>query len=502
MKHEWLSKIPYLGATLYFVLAGIRTVYEATWDPSPWCENYAGVMLFYAVAMMWALATPRSLDSWRKHAGKLTAGWVFLLILTTEVTNATYAKDEGVEDLTPGEMVGYCALAIFIGWIVSALVRQLGDHERRFELMSAGLSEALWSVNCVTDEVRFSESFARAFGYKPDQVQHSMSGWYSLVHSEDSARVEESFNAAARQPNQQVWEELYRVRRADGRYIWVLDRCRFDRNAQGVALVAYGGMLDVTDRIENERKLSKLNSELEMRVGERTRELEKANRELAGFTYSISHDLKSPLTGILGYAELMSICPAVSADVKLRTYLKHIVSSAERMSAFIHELLEHARIGEQAAVRTVVRLAPLFEDLRGEFSPQVGTRGGRLTLPSTDLCVLGAESLVYRILQNLVGNAFKYHRPRVPPVVIVTCEEKGGRVTISVRDNGLGIPAESLPHVFDFQYRVGAYVHIEGHGIGLANVKKAVTSLDGEISVESEPGVGSTFRIVLPAAHA
>lgn len=466
-----------------------------------WCDDYKVMMCFYGIGFFLALISPRRPETWKKHAGKLSAGWLFFLIVTVKLANLDFHDERVPDRVWHMEALWYLALSAVIGFMVSRLVTRVSAGERRFELMASGLSEALWSVDCEANTVVFADTFPKAFGYRPDEITNTLDRWRMLVHEDDAKRVETSFDAAAAERERDIWEELYRVRCADGRYVWVLDRCRFDRDESGRALMAYGGMLDVSDRVEGERKLRELNAELESRVAIRTRELERANRELASFTYAISHDLKSPLSGILGYADLMAASPVVAADAKLKTYLKHIVSSGDRMSAFIRELLDHSAIDKVAGTSLPVPLAPLFEDLRAEFSPQIGTRGGRLSLPRTSLAVTGAEQLVYRILQNLIGNAFKYQREGVSPTVVVSCEEAPGRVILSVKDNGMGIPADVLPQVFDFQFRVGGRSHIEGHGIGLANVKKAVLALGGEITVSSTPGQGSVFRVELPSAR-
>lgn len=491
--------MPVCGAFLFTLLAIVRTIYEGNGGRALWCRNYLELMLFYIAGAIICLLMPRLLEVWRRHAGKLAALSILLLVQAEHLTASSYAYGTGVLDMNLWQFLSHVGISVLGGVLCSMLVGRLNDHERRYILLSEGLSEALWTVDCRKDTVVYSDGFGRAFGYE-NVIADSLPAWRQMAHPEDVARVEASFNAAAADPNQKIWEELYRVRHRDGHYISVLDRCRFDRAEDGRARFAYGGMLNVSAHLESNRKLQVLTEELESRVVARTEALETANRELSSFTYAISHDLKSPITGIIGYADLMTNRPAVIRDPHLQTYLKNIVCNAERMASFLDELLAHANIEAHGQIRSAVPLDAIFSELRTEFSPRVHD-GGRLVLKPTPLGVIGSNTLVYRILQNLISNAFKYQRPEVPPYVAVTCTADLDFVTISVSDNGLGIPPESLPHIFNFQYRVGEHAHLTGHGIGLANVKKSVTWLGGSVRVESKLGAGTTFYVRLPLAR-
>lgn len=362
-------------------------------------------------------------------------------------------------------------------------IKALSEAEARTLRLARAGSDGLWTLDFESGSLLWDSAFGKAFQYPPDQVGTTLDWWRERLHPEDRPGLEAAFDRAAANPAAESWQYVYRFRRGDGTYAWVMDRCLFERDDLGRPVKAQGGILDISERM-------KLEEELRRRVEQRT-------RELAALTRSVTHDLKSPLSGILGYGDLLEASGAVG-DPKAKERLRLMLRAAERMQLMIADILEQAKGGEPSTQTEPVDLMQLARDLHDEFSPRVQRLGGHLHLPEGPLpVVLSSYAPLYRILQNLIGNACKYRRDDAPPEVRVSFELRANWLILSVADNGLGIKPENLPTLFDFGARFDTQ-KAEGHGIGLFNVQTIARRLGGDVSVTSTPGVGSTFTVKVP----
>jgi PAS domain S-box-containing protein len=225
--------------------------------------------------------------------------------------------------------------------------------------------------------------------------------------------------------------------------------------------------------------------------------LKELDRMKSEFVSTVSHDLRSPLSVIRGYAEMLS--HQTAGDVQ--EYAARIKTSSEQMSELITDLLDlgkiEAGVGEvrgscqmEELVRAAVDTASFQAELR-----QIGLTS---TVPDTLPPVLGDRGLLRQVLSNLISNALKY--TLAGGSVAVRAWEDKGRVCVDVRDTGVGVPRQALPRLFEKFYRVPRpeTEHIPGTGLGLAIVKAIVEGHGGQLWVESEVGEGSTFGFCLP----
>jgi signal transduction histidine kinase/response regulator RpfG family c-di-GMP phosphodiesterase len=229
----------------------------------------------------------------------------------------------------------------------------------------------------------------------------------------------------------------------------------------------------------------------------RFKELEKVKDE---FIATASHDLRNPITSINGFSYLMKQAGPLN-DMQ-SDFLTRIQDAAVQMSQLVDNMLNLAKMDlGQEIKREKVDLPELVTKVVDEFKPHAQAKRQNLTLEqaSSGSSVLGDVLQLLQALRNLVGNAVKY-TPEDGSITI-NLEQKDGRLLVKVRDTGYGIPAASLPFVFNRFYRVrnNGHSEIEGTGLGLAIVKSIIEQHDGEITVESEPGVGSCFTISLPS---
>ena len=242
---------------------------------------------------------------------------------------------------------------------------------------------------------------------------------------------------------------------------------------------------------------------------QRLQELNQSNADLEQFAYVASHDLQEPLRKIGTFTKLLAERHAGSLDAEGRAYLERMQGAAHRMQSMITSLLDLARVGrnEQGAVHT--DLNRLLGLVLSDMELTIDQRQARVeTAPLPTLpCV---PSQMSQVFANLIGNALKFARPGVPPVVRITCHDlppaelqrhnlpPQTHVAIAFRDNGVGFDPAYADQIFKMFRRLHGKTEYEGSGIGLSICKRVVENHRGRIYAESQPGEGSVFTVVLP----
>ncbi|MDJ0777543.1 MAG: response regulator [Gammaproteobacteria bacterium] len=235
----------------------------------------------------------------------------------------------------------------------------------------------------------------------------------------------------------------------------------------------------------------------EIRV--QNQELERQNAELERFTYSVSHDLKTPLVTIRGFIGLLQRDLAAGDDEAIATDIDKITRATDNMARQLDELLELSRVGRVVSTPITIDLDEMVAEVLDLFRETIATRGIRIEIPRSMPAVSGDAGRIFEIYQNLIGNAIKFGRDGVESCIAIGAERDGDRVTCFVRDNGIGIETRYLQRIFNLFERLDA--EIDGTGIGLALVKRIVEFHDGRIWAESAgPGEGTAFWFTLPAA--
>jgi signal transduction histidine kinase len=245
------------------------------------------------------------------------------------------------------------------------------------------------------------------------------------------------------------------------------------------------------------RQLRAMNESLEQRVEERTRELELANRDLESFSYSVSHDLRQPLSVVEGFCEMFRSQFSGSVPEEGQQMLDQIWSGTARMNKLISDLLHFSRMSRGPLDGVQVPLRELVLKIIAQLKASLVDR--QLSVQVADLpdC-FGDPALLEQVLINLLSNAFKFTAGREPAQIEVGTLRQGAETVYYVRDNGVGFDMRYAEKLFGVFQRLHTTQEFEGTGIGLSIVHRIVTRHGGRVWADSRLGAGTTFYFTLP----
>ncbi|RAU22372.1 histidine kinase [Paramagnetospirillum kuznetsovii] len=252
-----------------------------------------------------------------------------------------------------------------------------------------------------------------------------------------------------------------------------------------------GGVLvfhDIGERIKAERRLEA-----------QAAELARSNADLEQFAYVASHDLREPLRQVASYVSLLERRYAAQLDQDGRDFIIFARDGALRMNQLIIDLLEFSRIGHQSKPPEQVTLARVVDDACANLASHIEDTGARISRDDELPRIRGNQGDLVRVFQNLIGNALKYRDPGRAPDISITALRDGAVWVITISDNGIGFEAQFYDKIFGIFQRLHTRDKFEGTGIGLAICKKIVEGMGGRIRVDSTPGEGSRFSLVIPA---
>lgn len=254
---------------------------------------------------------------------------------------------------------------------------------------------------------------------------------------------------------------------------------------------------DITARKQAEEELRTLYRELDLRVQQRTAELQVANEELEAFSYSVSHDLRSPLNTIAGFGLLLEKMDGANISPKGKHYLSRIRAAATQMGELIEGLLALAQVSRGKLQVTQVNLSALARRVESSFRERDPDRQVEVLIQD-DLIVAGDPRLLLAALQNLIGNAWKF-TSLVPSACVEFFSEQdsNGSTCFVVRDNGAGFDMQFADKLFDTFQRLHTQTEFSGTGVGLTIVKRVVEKHGGHIWATSKVGEGATFSFTL-----
>lgn len=363
---------------------------------------------------------------------------------------------------------------------------------QRYDLITKATNDIIWEWDVEKGLlVKGNSGLAEFFVTTPGQLTVSFDTWKQLLHPDDLNRVISKRNVVLRNPENQYWEDEFRMINLAGKYNYFYSKAYIVRDGSGSAIRLFGATQNITRRKEDESLMIELNNRLKQRADE----LAASNVELERFAYVASHDMQEPLRMITSFLQLFKKKYQNQIDETAEQYLHFVMDGADRMKRLITDLLEYSRIGSNKGVLEPIDTAQLMKEVEEVFVNRIAECEATIICKGLPI-VRGNKTQLFQLFQNLVGNALKYIG-KEKPVVIVQGEEEATQYLFSVSDNGIGIKPMFFEKIFVLFQRLHHKHQYGGTGIGLSVCKKIVEKHGGKIWVTSEPDQGSTFYFTI-----
>ena len=367
------------------------------------------------------------------------------------------------------------------------------SHILELHIENSPLAVIEWS-----SEFRIKQWSARAeelFGWSVEEVFGKHPREIGYIHEDDMLEVDKVVTQLA---SGQHTRSINRNRNyhKDGRILhceWY-ESVLFDESGNLISI--WSLVQDVTEQVEAETALHRLNMELEQRVAKRTAQLSVANKELESFADSVSHDLRAPLRAIDGFSQALLEDYGHQLEDNAQHYLRRIRAGSQRMGQLIDALLQLSRITRQEMHRTSVNLSQLASAVIAEWQ-QIEPQKRVSVQIEPNIMIKSDPSLTRVVLQNLLGNAWKFSSLRPLPKIELGCTILNGEPTYFVRDNGAGFDMAFADKLFIPFQRLHRQEEFVGTGIGLATVQRIIERHNGRIWAESAVQQGATFYFTL-----
>ncbi|NVM66664.1 PAS domain S-box-containing protein [Mucilaginibacter sp. SG538B] len=359
----------------------------------------------------------------------------------------------------------------------------LQESNQRYEYVTKATSDAIWDWDLKKNTLFWGEGFEAIFGYPKNQVIPDLHSWTNHIHPEDLDRVVASVYAVI-YGTETNWKDEYRYQRADGTYADVVDRGFVIRGVDGKAVRMVGAMHDISERKKSLKEMKQFADDLFVR-----------NRELQQFAYVVSHNLRSPVANIIGISDLMGM-EKDNPEV-MEHCIENLKTSVNRLDQIIVDLSKILSVSDGSAEisREPVDLLEILQNVKADLTNNIDKSGALLHLPEGSFIIPSHKAYLYSIFFNIISNALKYRSTQTPEIM-VNIQINGNKAIIKIGDNGIGIDIDKHGGDLFKPYKRFDFSR-EGKGLGLFLVKSHVTALEGDISVDSEVGKGTTFTLIL-----
>jgi len=377
---------------------------------------------------------------------------------------------------------------------------EIHKSEERFRMIMNGTNDGLYDFDLINHTVYYSPQYRAMLGYSDEEHPNTIEAFDQTLHPDDQGRAWESF-AQLQKRTVPYYVNYYRLRHKDGSWRWIMDRGVGIWDDQGHLTRLIGTHTDITEQKRREEELKELNTDLET------------------FAYITSHDLRSPLVNLKGFAGEMAhtinqvkpllermessltpeekqICTqAFEEDIP--EALNFIQKSVEKMDILTSAVLDLSRIGRRDLRFAPVDTANIVNRSLGSLAYELNQRDIEVEVGSLPTIISDLTALE-QIFGNLIDNAVKYLDPNRSGKITISCAVHDKEIIFTIADNGRGINEQDHQKVFEIFRRARNANDVRGMGMGLAYVKATLRKLDGIIWFDSVLGEGTSFHFQLP----
>ncbi len=375
----------------------------------------------------------------------------------------------------------------------------LKRSEEIYATVTQGINEGIYEYNIEQGKIFYSKGFKHMLGYSESEFPNAVETLNEHIHPEDFKATWENVNKFL-ESNEALYRNFFRLRHKDGSYIWVMSRGVGIRNSQGKVIRLIGTHTDVTDQKENEEYLLRLNTDLE------------------NFTYITSHDLRSPLVNLRGFASEMQLSlkeltellktslskkdsktKAINniVETDLPEALGYITTSVDRLDQLTTAILDLSRIGKRDLKVELIDTGEMVKKILASMAYEINN--SKIEVKLGELPEINSDRFsVQQIFSNIIENAIKYLDETRPGVIAINGAAFPGETQFIIADNGRGIEESDKERIFDMFKRARNVKEVRGVGMGMAFVKATVQRMGGKIWFESNVGVGTKFIFTIP----
>lgn len=374
--------------------------------------------------------------------------------------------------------------------------KALEEWQQRYELITAAAGQVVFEMDPERKTILWSGSFDQTLSEWKNEIRNGQMSWLEIFAPEERARLQNDLEEAQREGL--GFRGEYLCASSQGERILQVQVLPLPAAGEGKQHRILGVMTDITTVYQALRRIQILNLQLEDRVRQRTTELEQKNRELETFAYSVSHDLKAPLRGILGYSGLLLADFAEQLGEEGRYYLGAVQQAAQNMHNLIEDLLTYSRLQRRPYGMMPVSLQSVVNKLLAERQEEINRRQVQVLLDLPFDQLQAEPEGLEQALRNLLDNALKFTTPTERAKIEICGVESPEAFQICVKDNGIGFDMKYHDRIFEIFQRLNRPEEFPGTGIGLALVRMAVERMGGRVWAQSAPGLGAAFYLEIP----
>ena len=378
----------------------------------------------------------------------------------------------------------------------------LRESEEKYRLITERINDVVWIMDLSGKSTFVSPSIAKFTGYTAEEY---LSQTFADRFTPESASYaletlkKEVFHYTNQENQPEDYQKTlildYRCKDGSVKTGEILITPSFDEN--NICIALYGVTRDITDRKKAQNALKQLNEELEIRVKQRTLELENSNKALESFSYSVSHDLRAPLRAINGFSELLVRGYEEKLGSEGSHLLQVIIENSSRMDQLIKGMLALSRVTSSELIKTIIDMNQLVKSVIELCYDE--TEQNNIELQVEKLADgYGDAVLLRQVWTNLFENAVKFSKNKEKPVIQISSSLTDQHIVYSIKDNGAGFNPRYQNKLFQVFHRLHSSEDFEGTGIGLAIVELVIHRHSGRVWAEGEEGVGATFYFSLP----